>query len=338
MSATESVRLRATAPGRVNLIGDHTDYMGGLALPMTVPMATVIEGHRVAGRISLRSDSEAEPLEVLLPVMDPARARPPWGRYVAGVANQLGAPLGFDGEVRSTLPAGAGLSSSAALEIAVALVLGASGPPLEIARLCQAAEHIATGVPSGLLDQLAILGSEPGSATLIDFDSLQLESIPVPETFQFWVLDSGQRRQLVGSEYATRRSECEQAAQLIGPLPRADISDLTAISDEVVAARARHVISECGRVREFASTLRSGDIRSAGRLMNLSHQSLRDDFEVSTPALERCVEVLLAVPGVHGARLTGAGFGGCVVALAERRVELNGWRVEPSGSARLEIL
>ncbi|MEI2639917.1 MAG: galactokinase family protein [Microthrixaceae bacterium] len=330
--------LRATAPGRVNLIGDHTDYMGGLAMPMTVPMSTVIEARQLPGRILLHSDSQPEPLEMTLPVLDAASVTPKWGRYVAAVAQLLGAPLGVEGKITSDLPVGAGLSSSAALEVATALILGANGTTLELARLCQAAEHLASGVPSGLMDQMAIIGSEPGQGLLIDFTTLETESVPLPESFQFWVIDSNQRRKLENSDYASRRAECEKAQELIGPLPAADPALVESIEDPTLRARARHVMSECARVRDFADAMRAEDIAECGHLMLSSHESLRVDFEVSTADLDNRVDDLMSTPGVHGARLTGAGFGGCLVALAEPQVELDGWRVSPSGAARLEIL
>lgn len=337
MSNADEPVLRATAPGRVNLIGDHTDYMGGLALPMTVPMHTVIEGRRVAGRISLRSDAEPDPLDIRLPVLDPRVVTPAWGRYIAGVAHLSGAEIGIAGTVTSDLPVGAGLSSSAALEVATALALGVDGSPLEIAALCQRAEQVATGVPSGIMDQLAILAAEPDSATLIDFTAGSVDAVSIPADFRFWVVDSGQRRTLDGSAYAERREQCEQAAALIGPLPGATAEDIATLRDPLIRARARHVANECRRVQDFAAALDAHDVARAGELMTESHRSLRDDFEVSTPALEACVDALLAVPGVHGARLTGAGFGGCVVALADPGVELSGWAVAPSGPARLEL-
>lgn len=331
-------KIRVNAPGRVNLIGDHTDYMGGLALPMTIPMSTVITGTRRPGVISLTSDQDPEPLELTLPVTEPAATRPQWGRYVAGVAHLSQTTSGFDGTIRSTIPVGAGLSSSAALTVASALALGVDDDPLELAELCQRAENIATGVPSGIMDQLTITASKPGAAALIDFRALTVEPVPIPDGFRFWVIDTGQRRTLDGSEYASRRLDCEQAAALIGPLPDADPSDISALDDPLLRARARHVSSECERVRSFASSMAEGDIIRAGRLMNRSHASLRDDFEVSTEIIERTIAGLLETPGVHGARVTGAGFGGCVVALTDPEVDLPGWPVAPSGPATIEVL
>lgn len=330
--------VRAVAPGRVNLIGDHTDYMGGVALPMTIPLATTITGRRVPHVVSLTSDHEPETLHLTLPVTDAARTRPSWGRYVAGVTQLGDPPGGFEGIITSTIPIGAGLSSSASLTVAAALALGIERDPIELARLCQRAENTATGVPSGIMDQLTITASQPGTATLIDFESTTVEPVSIPEGFQFWVIDSGQRRTLDGSRYASRRTECERAAEILGPLRHADPVTIEALIDHVLRSRARHVHSECVRVSEFAHALDNGDITTAGRLMDEGHASLRDDFEVSTDAIEGTVDSLRAIPGVHGVRLTGAGFGGCVVALAEPGVELPGWSVAPAGPATVEVL
>ena len=339
----EGARFRATAPGRVNLIGDHTDYMGGLALPMAVQLATTIEGTRRDGSISLRSAEIDGVVELTLPVDDAATVTPTWGRYVAGVAAEVGrleglGGTGIDAEVRSTIPLGSGLSSSAALEVAVALALGDPGTPLEVARRCQRAEQLATGVSCGIMDQLASASGVDGAALLMDCATDQVTPVVVPTDAWFHVLHSGQQRELVGSEYATRRAQCERAVESVGPLPVADDAAIERIDDPVVRARARHVRSECRRVESFAEALARGDLAEAGELMNESHRSLRDDFEVSTAALDALVARLLGTDGVLGARLTGAGFGGCVVALTRPGVELDGWRVLPGPGARLEWL
>lgn len=337
MNESDSPTVHVHSPGRVNLIGDHTDYMDGLALPMTIQLATTITGRRVADAISLSSDHDPEPLHLNLPVTDAADTQPSWGRYVAGVAELGDPPGGFRGTVTSTIPVGAGLSSSASLTVAAALALGIERDPIDLARLCQRAENTATGVPSGIMDQLTITASAPGSAVLIDFASTTVEPVSIPDGFRFWVVDSGQRRTLDGSAYASRRADCQRAVQMIGPLRDADPAEVQALADPVLRARARHVNSECHRVERFAETLRCHDIALAGRVMNESHTSLRDDFEVSTVAIERTVDALRAINGVHGVRLTGAGFGGCVVALADPDVELPGWSVEPAGPATVRI-
>ncbi|MEI7887240.1 MAG: galactokinase family protein [Actinomycetes bacterium] len=330
--------FRVVAPGRVNLIGDHTDYMGGLAFPMAINLATTITGIRSGPKIELHSDQIPGELQISLPVTEPQLVRPSWGRYVAGVAAELGSTEGFVGRVSSTLPHGSGLSSSAALEVATALALGDTGPPLEVALRCQAAEQAATGVPCGIMDQLAIISAQAGHGMLIDFASQSVTALPIPEAAQFWVIHSGEGRQLVGSPYVERRVQAESAAAVLGPLPQADLSSINALSDQALRHRARHVQTECTRVTEFAAALLHSDLEQCGELMLESHASLRDDYEVSTDALNSLVEKLRTTSGVYGARLTGAGFGGCVVALADPEVTLEGWRVMPSNGARMEWL
>lgn len=330
--------VRAFAPGRVNLIGDHTDYMGGLVLPMAIQLGTTVEGVRGGDLVVLRSAELDSTVRVALPVNDPVSITPEWGRYVAGVAQQVEPTEGFTGTVTSTLPVGSGLSSSAALEVAVALALGDEGDPLSIAQRAQRAEQLATGVPCGIMDQLASTAGVEGHALLIDCATLEVSPVAVPDSAAVWVLHSGEPRRLAGSEYAQRRAECERAAAIVGPLPTADLDAIGRIEDPTVRARARHVRSECDRVRAFAEALTAGDLAEAGTSMDASHRSLRDDFEVSTLRLDELVQTLRAVPGVHGARLTGAGFGGCVVALADPEVELDGWRVHASAGARIEAL
>ena len=332
------------APGRVNLIGDHTDYMGGLVLPMAVQLGTTIStvtgGTEPIGpggprRLVMRSDRLDGVVDLALPIEDPTAVSPPWGRYVAGVAAALGTTVGIDAEVSSDLPIGGGLSSSSSLAVAAALALGAHGTPLEIAHLCRDAEEAATGVPCGIMDQLAIAGGVAGHALLIDCASESLTPIRVPDDANVWVLDSGQARELAGSEYATRRAQAEAAEAVVGPLPHASMADIESLDDPVVRARARHVRTECDRVRSFAAALEADDLVRAGQLMVESHRSLRDDYQVSTDALDRLVDRLLGMDGVFGARLTGAGFGGCVVALARPGVTLDGIRVWASAGAAI---
>ena len=335
---------RAWAPGRVNLIGEHTDYTGGLVLPMAIDLGTEIRYRRTTDRrISLASADQPIPLSLALPVTDAGAVRPEWGRYVAGVAGQLGTVDGIEGTVSSTVPLGSGLSSSAALEVAMALALGAQGRPVEIAEICRAAEHRASGVPCGIMDQLASAGGIAGHGLLIDCDSLTVEPVPIPSSCSIVVIHSGQQRGLGGSAYAERVSQCASAEAVIGPLRSAATDAWRHIDDPVVAARARHVISENRRVREFASALAACDLAAAGALMVQSHASLRDDYEVSTPVLDELADRLVDVPGVHGARLTGAGFGGCVVALCDAGTDPRphgslGWIVRPSAGAHVEAL
>ena len=327
--------VTAHAPGRVNLIGDHTDYTGGLVLPMAIDLGTTVTLSPGGSRVVLSSDVEAGDADVPLDVADPSSVTPPWARYVAGVVAVTRPSVGGTGRLATTLPVGGGLSSSAALEVAVALALGFEGSARDLALACQEAEHLAVGVPSGVMDQLASASGVSGHALLIDCRSLTVRPVLVPSGAAVWVIDSGQPRTLAGSAYAERRAQCEAAEEVIGPLRDASVGDLSAIADAVVRRRARHVISENERVRLFAAAFEAGDLASAGALMVESHTSLRDDFDVSTPVLDALVERLVATDGVFGARLTGAGFGGSVVALASPDVVLEGRRVEASDGARL---
>jgi galactokinase len=326
----------AFAPGRVNLIGDHTDYTGGLACPIAVDLGTTTTLTRGGEEVRIASDQQ--PLEAVVPldVADPSLVRPRWARYVAGVVSVLRPAVGGTGTMTSTVPVGAGMSSSAALELSVALALGFEGTPLELARLCQRAEHAGVGVPSGLLDQLASACGREGHAMVVDFTSLDIEHVPMPPEAEVVVVHTGVARELAGSEYASRRAGCERAAAEVGPLAEAGLDAVERLADPLLRRRARHVVTENARVRAFAAALRSGDLVAAGRLMGESHESLRKDFEVTTDALDVLAARLTAVPGVFGARMTGAGFGGCVVALAEPGALTEGWRVRAvAGAGRL---
>jgi galactokinase len=237
------------------------------------------------------------------------------------------------------VPVGAGLSSSAALSVAVALAFGFEGTALELAQACQTAEHVATGVPCGIMDQLASAAGVAGHSLLIDCAALSVSPVPMPEGVDVWVLRAGGPRRLVGSPYAERRAQCEAASAVVGPLRDvASVSALDVLDDALLRRRARHVVTENDRVLACADALRRGDIVSAGALMTESHVSLRDDFDVSTDALDAAVARLTSTPGVLGARLTGAGFGGSVVALAESgaRVGEDAWRVVAVGGATVE--
>jgi galactokinase len=328
--------ITATAPGRVNLTGDHTDTTGGLVLPMAVHLATTVSGRRGGDHVSLRSADEPEPAVVPLDVTDPAGLAPDWARYVAGVVSELAPTVGFTGEVVTTLPVGAGLSSSAALEVAVALALGFEGRPLDLARLAQRAEQRASGVPCGIMDQLASAAGRSGHALLIDCHALTIEPVPLPEGIEVRVVHSGESRRLAGSAYGERQAALQAAEEVVGPLRRiADLAELDRLDDPVLTRRARHVVTENARVRTVAAALRAGDLATAGEAMAAGHASLRDDFEVSTPALDALVDRLGAITGVHGVRLTGAGFGGCVVALTEPDALAEGWAVHASDGARV---
>lgn len=329
--------VRARAPGRVNLIGDHTDYTGGLVLPMAVDLETVVTGERTGDRVVLRSKAEGAPLcDVSLDVDDPRTVEPPWARYVAGVVATTRPATGFVGDVSTTLPLGAGLSSSAALEVAVALALGFKGPDIELAQRCRDAEELAAGVPCGIMDQLASVAGHEGHALRVDCATLEWVAVPVPPELDVVVVHSGVTRHLAGSEYAARRAECEAAEAEIGPLRDATHADVARLSNPVLRRRAHHVVTENQRVADFGAALAAGRVDELGPLMAASHASLRDDFEVSTPELDALVATLSATSGVVGARMTGAGFGGCVVALARRGNDLPGWHVRAGPGASID--
>ena len=324
---------RVFAPGRVNLIGDHTDYMGGLVLPMAIDRGVTIVATGGGAKVDLGSDQEVERAVFELPVEDPAAVEPAWARHIAGVAAEMRSAVGMVGEMTSNLPV-AGLSSSAAVQVAAGLALGFEGSALELAELCQRAEHRATGVPCGIMDQLSIAAGVEGHALMIDCRSLEVVPHRVPDDVQVVIVHSGQHRELVNSEYAIRRSQCEAAEAQIGALRDATPEDTEALEDPVLRARARHVVTENARVVGFVQALQAGDYVEAGNLMVESHRSLGVDFEVSTPILDRLVADLTAVDGVYGARLTGAGFGGAVVALARPGALDRGFVAVPSSGAR----
>ncbi len=316
MSAAARGRVTAVGPGRVNLIGDHTDTTGGLVLPMAIDLATTVTGTPGGDRVELRSADEPEPAVVPLDVADPAAVEPAWARYVAGVVAELRPTTGFTGEVTTTLPVGAGLSSSAALGVVVVLALGADPDPLTLARLAQRAEQRASGVPCGIMDQLASAAGRAGHALLIDCHALTVDAVALPDDVEIRVVHSGEVRRLAGSAYAERRAQVEAAEALVGPLRRlTDVHDLHGIGDEVLRARARHVVTENTRVRAVADALTAGDAPTAGRAMVASHASLRDDFEVWTAEIDAMVDIARAESGVLGARMTGGGFGGSIVIL-----------------------
>jgi len=311
-------------------------------VPMAIDLETTIVAHRGHERVVLVSHDEDAPAEVPLVVDDPSTFEPKWARYVAGVVAELHPTTGLIGEVATTIPIGTGLSSSAALEVAVALALVGDDrvDRRHLALACQRAEHRASGVPCGIMDQLTSLLGVAGHALLMDCTTLDVSPVPVPDSTAVVVVDSGERRELAGSGYARRRAEVERATELVGPLAAASLDAVAAIEDPTIRKRARHVVSEIARVHEFVAALRAGDAVTAGELMTASHASLRDDHEVSTPALDSLVARLTATRGVYGARLTGGGWGGCVVALTEPGaldgLQAASWTVRPSAGAIVE--
>ena len=319
---------RFVAPGRVNLMGDHTDYNFGFVLPFALDRAcTVVTSPASDPTVTARSQELAG--TVTVPAdgsVDPRTVEPVWGRFVAGVVRVLtghGITVpGTELAITSTVPAGSGLSSSSALSVALTLALtDAAGVArdrhgrdrLTVARLALAAEVAATGVPGGLMDQLASLFGQSDHALLVDCRTNEVTPVPISPGVAVLVVHSGVPRTLAGTAYAARRTECEGIASRLGI---ASLRDAT--SAEVYREpRARHVVSENARVLATAAALPDGDLSVLGPLLLASHASLRDDYEVSIPELDLLVELLVEC-GAAGARLTGAGFGGCVVALAQR--------------------
>ena len=320
--------LIVRAPGRVNLLGEHTDYNQGLVLPMAIDRSVWIAARfRDDDRVVVRSLDYGEEAAAELGEL---RHGTGWFEYVKGTAwamRQAGYRLrGFEGVLGGEIPMGAGLSSSAAVEMAAARVLtAASGlpwDPLAAARLGQAAENGWVGVQCGIMDPLIVAAGREGQALLIDCRDLTVEPVPLPRGAVVVVLDTATRRGLVASAYNDRRAQCEKAAHLLGAGSLRSVSeaDLDRRWDELpepLGRRARHVVTENARTRAAAAALAAGDKAAAGRLMNDSHRSLKDDFGVSSDRLDAMVEAAREAEGCYGARMTGAGFAGCAVALVE---------------------
>jgi len=320
------------APGRVNLIGEHTDYNDGFVMPVAIDRSTTATMTRRGDRlVSARSDGTAA---VRFDLDDPGTGPSgSWGDYLRGTAATLerrghrlgGADIALD----STVPAGAGLSSSAALEVSVGFGLldlcGAAIDLTELALACQQAEHEFVGTRCGIMDQFIACHGRAGHALMIDTRSLQTELLPIPEQVRILVCNSMIRHAHASGEYNRRRADCEagvHALQAVMPGVRAlrdvsmpDLDANRARLDDRVYRRCRHVVTENARVLRAAEALRAGDLTTFGTLMNESHASMRDDYQISTPEIDALVDSALASDGVVGARLTGGGFGGCVVAL-----------------------
>ena len=287
------------APARVNLIGEHTDYSGGLVLPVAIDLGTTVAWQPLDGLVRVRSLAFGDVVEI---GTDGGGAVAGWGRYVAAVVallHERGRPdAGIDAVVSSTVPIGSGLSSSAALTVSLALALCRAASfeldPLELARLMQEAEHRAAGVPCGLMDPACVLLARRGHALLLDCGSEEYRHVPLPAGLAIVVIDSGVRHALEHSGYAERRAEVERGD------PR----------------RIRHVTSVNERVRRVVSALEAGDVAALGPLFRAGHNSVRDDFEISTPELDLLVD-LAYEQGAVAARMTGGGFGGSIVVLAD---------------------
>jgi galactokinase len=324
--------MRTVAPGRVNLIGDHTDYTGGLVFPMAIDRWTILDGDITDDVITLTSADQEGTVKFPLDAPFDSSMQPSWGRYVSAVASLVKPQHGINGHLTTTIPVGAGLSSSAALELAVAYALTDDIEPTALALLMQQAEQRATGVPTGIMDQLCIASARQGMGTLIDCRSLDVRHVEIPTDVDI-VVQFIAHRTLEGSEYADRVRECAQAEELIGPLRDAALSLVMSIEDDTIKRRARHVVTENQRVVDFTRALASGDYSGAGALMHESHRSLSADFAVSTQQMDDVVESICAIPGVYGSRMTGGGFGGCIVTLCQPGTVLEGWKVKPVSAA-----
>ncbi len=317
--------MRFRAPGRVNLIGEHTDYNYGFVLPVAIQLSTyarvmprddrsLVVVSQGFGNFDFNLDDPST-----LPSED-------WTDYVRGVALQLDRRIdhrlrGATLELSSGIPIGAGLSSSAALEVVSALALlansGLSLDRKELALLCQRAENEYVGARCGIMDQFASTHGRAGHAMLLDCRSLDVTYVPIPDYVGLVVCNTMVRHSLAGNQYNLRRAQCEEAARVLGKSLRdATLEDLADHKlDSIIERRARHVISENQRVLDAADALRSSDVPRFADLMIQSHRSLRDDYEVSCSELDTMVTLALDLPGVYGARMTGGGFGGCTVNL-----------------------
>jgi galactokinase len=323
---------KVAAPGRVNLIGEHTDYNDGFVLPMAIERYTVLAADKNASReVTVHSvtTGETASFSVRTKVQ---RGEPGWSNYVRGVVagfQQRGLRVGgFDCVIDSTVPFGGGVSSSAALEVATATLLetitGQTLDPIEKALLCQRAEHEFTGVPCGIMDQFTSVLAQENHALMLDCRSRTATPVPMTDpSVTVLIINSNVRHKLVDGVYASRRDQCETAARhlKVKALRDATMKDLDAAyksMNPVVYRRARHVITENSRTVQAAQAIQSGNWSRVGALMYASHASLRDDYEVSCPELDAIVELAQSISekeGIIGSRMTGAGFGGCAVSL-----------------------
>ncbi|XKK37083.1 galactokinase [Nocardiopsis sp. ARC36] len=318
-----------TAPGRINLIGEHTDYNEGFVLPFALPLAlTAAASRRPDGAVRFRSGQTAGEFGASLAELVPGAVEG-WAAYPAGalwVLGREGYPVGgLDLLVDSTVPTGAGLSSSAALTCAVVMAAaalhGADLPPDRVIRLAQRVENDFVGMPCGILDQSASMLSTEGHALFMDTRTMDTEQVPFApgeHGLSLLVVDTRAPHRLVEGHYADRHRACKDASLALGLAALRDVADLpgalAALPDDLSRRRVRHVVTENARVLEAVALLRSGDVRAVGPLLTASHASLRDDYEVTVPEVDTAVDAALAA-GALGARITGGGFGGCVIAL-----------------------
>ena len=316
-----------TAPGRINLIGEHTDYNDGYVLPFALPQAAYVAASaRADTRWRIRSVDLDDVVELGVDELIPGT--PGWFSYLAGVVwalRQAGHQVGgADLVLTSDVPLGAGLSSSAAIECAALAALAdlfeLDIPPIERAKLARVAENAYVGAPTGLLDQAASTLCIPDHALFLDCRSLDTRQVPLAVTaagLEILVIDTRTRHSHVDGEYASRRASCEEAARILGVPSLRDVADLNGALDrlpELVGRRVRHVVTENQRVLDAVAGLDAGDHELLGKLMTASHVSMRDDYEITEPSVDLAVTTALAA-GALGARMTGGGFGGCVLAL-----------------------
>jgi galactokinase len=321
--------LSASASGRVNLIGEHTDYNGGFVLPTVIPQKTIVEIARRQDRLVRVWSDGFTGDGVVAYELGTERRADRWLDYVQGMTwvladagHRLG---GIDARITSSVPLGSGLSSSAALEISLARgvreAFGLAIDDVPLALLARRAENEFVGAPVGIMDQMACLLAGDRHALFLDTRSLAYESLPLPARAELAVINSGVAHNHARGDYRTRRAECEKACDLLGArqLRDLDLDDLPRLASlpEPLGRRARHVVTEDARVLMAAEALRGGDCECLGRLFDASHRSMRDDYEVSVPEVDLLVELVRADRHVYGARLTGGGFGGAIVALVE---------------------
>lgn len=308
------------APGRVNLIGEHTDYNDGLVLPIAIDLVCyAASAPNPDGVLRVFSTNFNEARQWPVDRIATLRPAKDWGDYIIGVARQIPQTRGRDVVIHSTVPVGSGLSSSASLEVSTALALGwdlKPGDDIELVKLCRRAENDFVGLPSGIMDQYVCVFGREHAAIKIDCRSLEHDVVPLPGDVELMVVNTMVKHELGQSAYRQRVAECKRAIETIGhSLRDATLEDLPKIQDPVVQRRARHVITEDQRVEEFVAASRRADLTTMGRLFVESHRSLQHDYEVSCDELDFLVDAALKVDGVFGARMTGGGFGGCTVNL-----------------------
>jgi galactokinase len=312
------------APGRVNLIGEHTDYNDGLVMPAAIELAAYVEVRpRADRRLAVHSENYSETVEFDLDDSE-ARARGHWSDYVRGVAVTLEragfSVPGANLRIRSDVPMGAGLSSSAALEVAAALaLLRAPIDRVRLAKLCQRAENEFVGVRCGVMDPFIACHARAGHALMLDCRTLEYHFAPMPAGVKLVIGNTMVRHSLAAGEYNRRRAECEEGAAYFGcslrDVTTADLDRAAGKLPQTIYRRCRHVITENARVMAASAALEREDLQAFGKLMEQSHRSLRDDFEVSCVELDTMVEIAASAPGVYGSRMTGGGFGGCTISL-----------------------